>query len=226
MTTKTTNFNLIILDESGSMGSLVKQTIDGCNEALNVVRSIQRENPDTQRCLVSIYAFQSGAAIPSRYLCKNVPVAQVNNVTARDYQPCGMTPLLDAVGSTLVDLRAVASTHEDAVGTVTIITDGYENDSREYTWHRVAQLITELKAQGWTFNFIGANIDVDQVSKKMNIDNAMAFEATPEGTHKMWVAYNDNMASYTRERIHEEANMCEEDRQAYRVKKSKSFFKK
>lgn len=162
-TSKTTVFNLVILDESGSMSSLKKMTIDGCNETLNVVRKLQKENADTQRCLVSIYAFQGDGSLPSRYICKNVPADKVNDVTPADYQPEGMTPLLDAVGSTLVDLKAIASTHEDATASVTIITDGYENASKEYTYHDVSKLISQLKELGWNFNFIGANIDVDKV---------------------------------------------------------------
>ena len=57
--TKTTVFNLIILDESGSMGSCVNSTISGCNETINVAKQLQANNPDTQRVLMSIYAFQA-----------------------------------------------------------------------------------------------------------------------------------------------------------------------
>ena len=74
--TKTTVFNLIILDESGSMDSLTNATISGCNETLSVIRAAQQQVGDRQRHLVSIYAFQSGA-VPSRYIIKNAPIANV-----------------------------------------------------------------------------------------------------------------------------------------------------
>lgn len=226
--TKTTAFNLIILDESGSMCDLTKQTIDGCNETLNVVRSLQKKHGDSTRQLVSIYAFQSGT-IPSRYICKNAPADQVQNITRKDYRPEGCTPLLDAVGMTLVDLKAVASTHEDATASVTIITDGYENSSREYSWKQVADLIAELKELGWNFNFIGANIDVEAVSKKMNIDNSMAFTSDAKGTREMWNNYSTALHSYEEDRICSEMaepGMAMEDRITMRKTKSRSFFKK
>lgn len=226
---KTTVFNLIILDESGSMGSLTKQTVDGCNETLNLIRSLQEKYGDTQRHLVSIYLFQSDAKIPSRYVCKNVPVEKVENMTTDIYKPWGCTPLLDAVGSTLTDLRAVASTHTDSTGIVTIITDGMENSSTDYTYDMVANLISKLKELGWTFNFIGANIDVDMVSKKMNIDNAMAFQASAKGTKNMWQTFGACMMESEEARVANEMACPEvpmEERIQMRKRLSKMFFSK
>ena len=228
---KTTVFHLIILDESGSMGHLSQQTVSGCNETLNVIRGLQKKHGDTQRNLVSIYAFQSDSDIPSRYLCKNVNIDKVVDVTLNDYKPWGCTPLLDAVGSTLVDLRAIAETHEDAVANVTIITDGYENSSKDYTWEKVHRLISQLKELGWTFNFIGANIDVEEVSKKLNINNAMAFMATEAGTEKMWDTYSACLNEAESARIEEEAEyrkagMSHEEIKNNRKVRSKNFFKR
>ncbi|MDE6791732.1 MAG: VWA domain-containing protein [Muribaculaceae bacterium] len=223
--TKTTCFNLIILDESGSMSHLTPQTVAGCNETLNVIRSLQKKYDDTQRQLVSIYVFQSGnPELPSRYLCKNVPVQDVKDITDKDYRPYGCTPLLDAVGSTLVDLKAVASTHEDSVASVTIITDGMENSSTDYSWQQVADLISQLKELGWNFNFIGANIDVEKVSQRMNIDNSMAFKATAKGTADMMDSYSEKLASFHEDRVCHERAMNIDERIAYRKKRSQSFF--
>ena len=181
---KTTVFNLIILDESGSMGGNTEQTISGCNEILNVIREDEKNHSDTRRNLVSIYAFQSGGT-PSRYLMKNAPAADVNDLTTEDYRPCGCTPLLDAIGMTLVDLEAIAATHEDADAVVTISTGGYENSSTEYTYEKVAAIISRLKERGWTINFMGANIDEVTIGRKLNIDkeNIQSWESTQEGTY-------------------------------------------
>ncbi len=223
---KTTVFNLIILDESGSMDHLSAQTISGCNESLNLIRSLEKEHGDTQRNLASIYLFQSHPSIPSRYLYKNKPIEEVKDLEPQDYQPMGCTPLLDAVGSTLVDLRAVASTHQDATGIVTIITDGMENSSREYSWQQVATLISQMKEMGWTFNFIGANIDVMEVSSKMHIDNAMAFDASSEGTEKMWNHYNVSLRKHEEDRIMAESAPCMsiEEKVSGRKARSRGFF--
>ena len=227
---KTTVFNLIILDESGSMQSAHKATVDGCNEVINCARALASEHSDKEKAFMSIYAFQYSAGVPSRYLCKNVPVETVGHITMKDYVPMGCTPLLDAVGSTLVDLRAVASTHSDAYGVVTIITDGQENDSKEYTYKQVAALIAELKEKGWTFNFIGANIDVVKESSRLNIDNAMSFCSDSVGTQAMFADYVTSNKQFHESRIRmEEAlpeDCSEEERITLRKKMSMNFFKK
>lgn len=224
--TKTTVFNLIILDESGSMSSCVNSTISGCNETINVAKQLQVNNTDTQRVLMSIYAFQSNGPVPSRYLCKNLPVADVKHITGQDYQPYGCTPLFDAVGSTLVELQAIAATHQDATGIVTIITDGMENSSTHYDLKKVTALIDQLKELGWTFNFIGANIDVDMMSRQLHIDNKMAFSSDERGTHAMFSKFSSDMMDYEAERINAECCMSQEDRVAYRKGRSKGFFRK
>lgn len=87
---KTTVFNLIILDESGSMSPLSRQTVDGCNETLNVIRSLQKKHGDTQRNLVSIFLFQDNEEIPSRYVCKNNPIEKTADLTPETYRPWGV----------------------------------------------------------------------------------------------------------------------------------------
>lgn len=183
---KTSIYNLIILDESGSMSCVRKQTIAGCNETLNVIADSLNTFAETQEHFVSIYAFQSASNHPSRYILKNVPGAKARKITAADYEPWGGTPLYDAVGSTLVDLKATIDEIPQSIGSVTIITDGYENSSTHYSREKVASLIEHLKAKGWLFNFIGANIDVEKVSKSLHIDNSLAFDQDEEGTKVMF----------------------------------------
>lgn len=223
---KTARFHLIILDESGSMSGCRQATIKGCNETIAAVRNLQKEFGEDNSNFVSIYAFQSGK-IASRYLCRNLPVDKVRDVTPGDYCPHGCTPLLDAVGSTLVDLEAVASTHDDASATVTIITDGCENDSRRYTPEMVARIIDRLKEKGWTFNLIGANIDVLSTGAGLHIDNTMEFANTEKGTADMFDTFCKDMETYHRSCIMEERIIDDdsiESRIALRKSKSKSFF--
>lgn len=224
---KTTVFNLIILDESGSMSSVTEQTISGCNETINVARAQAQKNSDVLRSLTSVYAFQEGGPLPSRYILKNEDSVKTRHITPQDYQPWGATPLLDAVGSTLSELKAVAATHEDATGVITVITDGYENSSTQYSWKDVARLISGFKEKGWTVNLIGANIDVDAMAAKMNIDNRMAFTADHEDTKRMWNDYNsslmEEMECYACEA--REAPSSIEERMTSRKSRSKSFFR-
>lgn len=182
---KTKILNLIILDESGSMDCIRKETIAGCNEVLNTIRSAQKEFVDTQDHYVSIYVFQSGGK-PSRYLINNQPANETDNIKYIDYVPCGCTPLFDGIGISVNNLRETADKNGTAIGSVTIITDGMENSSKEYTGKQIADLISSLKEQGWNFNFIGANINVQEVSRNINIDNTMSFDQTCEGTTAMF----------------------------------------
>ena len=183
---KTKFFHLIVLDESGSMSGIVEQTISGCNETINCIKDAQQGHEEEQEHYVSIYAFQSGGKTPSRYLVKNMPAAEVRHVTREDYMPYGYTPLYDAIGLTLTNLKARAAGEERAVGAVTIITDGMENSSKEYTHREVEALIELRKEMGWSINFIGANIDVEQVSHDLGIDSCLAFESSASGTREMF----------------------------------------
>lgn len=178
-------YNLIILDESGSMHCVWDQTISGCNETLNTIRQAQEQFKDSQKYYVSIYAFQDGVQ-PSRYLIKNVPGSAVEDITRKDYCPGGMTNLNDAVGITLTEMKATCAAHPGAIANVTIITDGMENASKEYRTSQVAQMIKELNELGWSFNFIGANIDVQGTSARYNIDSSMSFVQDAEGMREMF----------------------------------------
>ncbi len=203
-------FNLIILDESGSMSCVTKQTISGCNETINTICATQAKYPETQEHFVSIFAFQSDGNRPSRYIIKNVLANEVKHITKEDYMPHGCTPLYDAVGSTLTDLKATAKKYDDAIGSVTIITDGMENSSHHYSLPQVAKMIESLKELGWNFNFIGANIDVNRVSRSLNIDNAMEFQQSEEGTRAMFERERRSRERYYEryERANESIRCC------------------
>ncbi len=196
---KTEIYNLIILDESGSMSHVKRQTVSGCNETINTIRSAQEKFADTQTHYVSIYAFQANDKIPSRYLIKNQPIAAVSHISDEQYNPWGGTPLYDAVGVTLADLKAVVKDKEMAIGSVTIITDGMENASEYYTREKVAKMISALKEEGWSFNLIGANIDVQGTAASLNIDNALEFQQDEAGTQAMFAhERSSRMAYYSR----------------------------
>ncbi|MCD8209928.1 MAG: hypothetical protein LUC37_00125 [Prevotella sp.] len=228
---KTEIYNLIILDESGSMRGVKKQTITGCNETINTIRSSQEEYKDSQTHYVSIFAFQDRGRRPSRYLIKNAPIEKVEYINDDLYQPWGNTPLYDAVGSTLVDLNAVVNQKKFAIGSITIITDGYENASRHYTREKVAKMIDSLKEIGWNFNFIGANIDVEEVSASLNIDNSLAYSQSDEGTKEMFSRHSSGKRRYyeriSREMAYYNSLQSKEDELSLRKKlreAEKDFF--
>lgn len=188
--------NLIILDESGSMSGVRKQTVTGCNETLNGIRSTAKEDTDIQQ-LVSIYCFDTSN---SRYLFRNVPIEEARDLTYNDYCPNACTPLYDAIGYTVTELSKVIG-DSDCVGKVTIITDGWENASQRWNHSSVVELIESMKKRGWVFTFIGANIDVEGTAKGLGITSYLKFEQTDEGMADMFEyerrsqkAYNSKMS--------------------------------
>lgn len=220
-------FNLIILDESGSMSCVTKQTIDGCNETINVTKAVQRKHADTQNNVVSIFAFQEGGA-PSRYIVKNVPAEACQHITAADYEPCGCTPLYDAVGATLTELKHQAAKEKDCTGSITIITDGEENASTHFRLADIVKLIDYFKELGWNINLIGANIDVLKAAKSLNIDNHLQFDQTAQGTGAMFQQHCQSRMAYA-DRFEQEERRCDpcaspEERREARKKASRGFF--
>ena len=96
--TKTQVYNLVILDKSGSMESIHKEAVDGYNETLGTIRAAQLKHLDTQEHFVSLAAF-CGCGIEMIYDKK--PIKDVDKLKQEQYVPCCMTPLFDAIGSTI-----------------------------------------------------------------------------------------------------------------------------
>lgn len=201
-------YHLIVLDESGSMSGITHQTISGCNETIQTIRIMQDRNSTTQRHYVSIYLFDSNN---SRYIIKNKRVKNVRDLTGKDYSPNACTPLFDALGTTLTELKAVIA-REESIAYVTIITDGYENASKEFTLKSVKQLIEELKTQDVIFSFIGANVDSASYAESLSINNHMQFEQSAEGTSRMWAEERRaKMRSSSKFSLRMHAFLCDED---------------
>lgn len=74
---------------------------------------------------------------------------------------------------------------EDDRVLVTVVTDGYENASREYNSKAIKSLVDELKGKGWVFAYIGANQDVEKVAASISITNTISFQTTSAGTQIM-----------------------------------------
>jgi len=191
---KTQNiYNLLIIDESGSMSSIYEEALTGINETLNGIRRTQEQFP-TQNHFVSIVTFEGYgmSAVKTRRDC--VPIGRIRDLGGKDYCPGGCTPLYDAIGSAVTDLAEKVREGDGVL--VTIITDGYENSSSEYSGTAVKRLVSMMRKKGWTFAYIGANQDSVEVAHSLDIRNAMDFDATPEGTIDMCFKLQKTQAKY------------------------------
>ena len=178
-------FNMIIVDESGSMCVIERQALAGINETIETVKKMQQLHPDMEQ-RISLLTFDSGH---KTFKYDNVKADNVNTLSARDYNPRGGTPLYDAIGIAIAKLNAQTSEKDNVL--VTIITDGEENSSEEYNLHMVKTLISKMKKQGWTFTLIGTdNLDVEGMAGSMNIDNHLAFTQDEQGTQMMFAREN------------------------------------
>lgn len=160
---------VFILDRSGSMSGLEKDTIGGFNSMLEQ----QRKEPGD--ALVSTVLFDNIAEV----IHDRVSIAQVPNLTEKDYFVRGCTALLDAVGGAIQhigNIHKYARREDVPEKTLFIITtDGMENASRRYSYEKVRKMIARQKERyGWEFLFLGANIDAVAEAGRFGIDESMA----------------------------------------------------
>lgn len=177
-TSKTAIHNLIIIDESGSMESIRKEAVDSVNETIQTIRQAQRKHED-QIHFVSLVTFNDEV----KTIYDAVSVNEIKELKDSFYNPCCCTALYDAMGISITDLRRKVMKEDKVL--VTVVTDGYENASKEFTGKTIKSLVDAMKAEGWVFAYVGANQDVETVAAGISITNVMNFEATSLGTVQM-----------------------------------------
>ena len=186
-------YNVIILDESGSMEAIKLQAIGGYNETIQTIRGSQKELNDTQQHYLTLVTF-NGSGIKTVY--DRVPIENAEKLDSKSYRPDADTPLFDAMGLTFTKLRfSIADVKEPEV-LVTIITDGEENSSKEFNRNMIKNMVDDLKQLGWVFTYIGANQDVEKVAHRISITNTLSFDSSMEGTQTMFIRENANRKSY------------------------------
>ena len=162
---------VFILDCSGSMNGLEKDTIGGFNGMLEKQRQIEGE------VLISTVLFDDLCEV----LHDRKPIAAIKPMTEREYYVRGCTALLDAIGGAIHHIGNVhkyVREEDRPIKTLfVIITDGFENSSKSYTYQKVKSMIErQQKRYGWEFMFLGANIDAIAEAKRFGIREEMATE--------------------------------------------------
>ena len=170
---------VFILDRSGSMSGLEKDTIGGFNSM------IEKQKREDGQALVSTVLFDNESVV----IHDRLPLDRVPPLTEKEYFTRGCTALLDAVGGAIHHIRNVhkyARKEDVPEKTLFIITtDGYENASRRYDYEKVRHMIQHEKEKyGWEFLFLGANIDAAAEAKRFGIseDRAVTYKCDAAGT--------------------------------------------
>lgn len=173
---------IFLLDRSGSMAGLEKDTIGGYNSFLSRQAGLEGET------IVTTVLFDDKYEIVGSGLnAKNV------KLTESEYFVRGTTALLDAVGKTIVDVgcRLAKTEEQQRPGKIifVITTDGMENASKEFTYEKVQNLIRHQQEKySWEFIFMGANMDAAEEAGNLGIDekHAYSFEASSLGMERMY----------------------------------------
>lgn len=144
---------IFVLDETGSMNSVLHETIEGFNKYVSELKTSKL--PMT----MSLIKFNS-EKISHDY--QDVDVKEVRLLSTETYKPRDMTPLMDAVGHAIAEADAFVVAQKEANHLlpkllIVVQTDGQENSSHEYTREQIVNLVQERQEQGWTFVFLGAD---------------------------------------------------------------------
>lgn len=170
-----------ILDRSGSMDIIKKDTIGGFNNFL------QKQKAAPGEATMTLVQFDTANAY--EVVIDRKPIAEAKELTSSSFMPRAGTPLYDAVGRGINELGKQLSDlpeeqRPEKVAFV-ILTDGEENSSREFTQAQVLEMIKhQTEKYSWQFMFLGANIDAISVAKGIGINPqaAMTFAANAIGT--------------------------------------------
>ena len=170
---------VFILDRSGSMCGLEKDTIGGFNSM------IKQQKQAEGSAVVSTVLFDDEIKV----LHDRVAIDKIREMTDEDYFTCGCTALLDAVGGAIHHIGNVhkyAREEDRPEKTIFVITtDGMENASKTYTYGRVQKMIKrQTEKYGWEFLFLGANIDAKEEARRFGIDEkrAVKYHSDKKGT--------------------------------------------
>ena len=179
---------VFILDRSGSMSGLERDTIGGFNAM------IEKQKKEAGKAVVSTVLFDNESVV----VHDRLPLDKVPHMTAEEYFTRGCTALLDAVGGAIHHIGNVhkyARKEDVPEKTMFIITtDGYENASRRYDYDKVRKMIERQKEKyGWEFLFLGANIDAAKEAARFGIteDRAANYHADSVGTAVIYEAMSE-----------------------------------
>lgn len=183
---------VFVLDRSGSMHDLAKDAIGGYNS------TIEKQKKEEGEARVTTVLFDDTV----EKIVDCAPIAQVAPLTSETYYPRGCTALLDALGRTIDEIgaRLAATPEEERPANVVfvVMTDGYENASREYSLKKVREMIAlQQNTYSWTFIFLGANMDAVSEAGRLGVDVAWSrtYSATSGGQSSAYMATSKAVSS-------------------------------
>ena len=155
---------VFLLDKSGSMNGLEKDTIGGYNAMLE-----KQKDVEGYAHVTTVFFNQEVELFHDR-----LPLSCVTPLSEKDYCVGGLTALLDAIGTTIERIHEIQKAEPQSKRSekviFVIVTDGLENASKRFSYSRLQNLIESQKRElNWEFIFLGANMDAIKEAGKFGI---------------------------------------------------------
>ena len=183
---------VFILDKSGSMAGMERDTIGGFNAMLEKQKAMDGE------VYVSTVLFSNSSEV----LHDRKKLQEIAPLSEKDYCVGGCTALLDAIGGAIKhigNIHKYARPEDVPAHTIFIITtDGMENASREYHSKQIKDMIRNQEEQcGWEFLFVAANIDAVETAESIGIPRECAANYNvEEDTGILFEEMSETICSY------------------------------
>lgn len=197
MTDKDYTLIHIVADRTGSMGQEADGSFTRAQRSTEGIHNLVREQRKLPgKTEFSLLAFDSDGM-------DSLGPGDGEDILGWRCQPRSGTPLLDAIGSSMVQVgeRLDTMTDDERPGRVifVIATDGEENMSREYTKKQVGEMIaTQRDVYKWDFVFIGTEFDAFGEAGSVGIAHANTMSTAGSSYAVGWNVTND---AITRNRI-------------------------
>ena len=159
---------MFILDESLSMKGQRDETINGVNAYVNKLKT----DHEGEKVLFSLTQFHSSVQI----VCVAEPIEDIPPLTKETYCPQAYTALYDAIGQSISELSKRVDQDSDVL--FVIMTDGGENQSKEFTLEQIQNLIEEKKKKEWSFVFMGADVTANKVGASLGTQASVQYSST------------------------------------------------
>jgi len=143
----------ILLDRTGAMEPIVSEALSSMNAYADGLASLDGGPRVDADITLAVFDAQDGDGVD--VLRKGVDAGEWNDVTSREVNPRGMTPLYDAIGR----MVSLAEKDRPDKAVIVIMTDGEENSSTEMTKTSAKAALDRVRAKGWEVVFLGANFD-------------------------------------------------------------------
>lgn len=184
---------VVVLDRSGSMGKIKDDTIGGFNQFLED----QKKAPGKAQMTLVLFDHEYNIVFAGE------DINNVEKLNDKTFVPRGMTALLDALGRTINttydQIKSAKKKDRPEQVIFVVVTDGQENNSKEYERDAIFKMITTMKEEEkWQFVFLGANQDAIKEGGLYGFDvgTSISYATTKDGVQSSYNTMSDKISAY------------------------------